>query len=128
MRKKGHKNMFFTFFLSWKQACIVTKGYVCCNCSNHWHQLYGGTIHIQHSPTEKQFQSRFQLNFFMGTLFFLYYIFYKIMTHSILDCMLPRMNIFNTVKWVSVEGKLKAKLQKNYGFLFCVLYAGRTET
>ncbi len=44
------------------------------------------------------------------------------MTHSILDSMFPRMNIFNTknVKWVSGEGKLKAKLPKNLDFFYIV--------
>ncbi len=53
-----------------------------------------GTIHIQPPPTEKQFQSRFQLNFCIGDPIFFYCKFYKEMT--ILGSMLPRMNIFNT--------------------------------
>ncbi len=65
--------------------------------------------------------------------FFVHCTFYKVMTHSVLDSMLPRMNKnvkhnVKNVKWFSDEGKLKAKLQKNYGFLYCLLYAGRTET
>ncbi len=45
------------------------------------------------------------------------------MTHSILDSMLPRMNICNTyVKWVSVEGKPKAKLPPKKMDFYIVYY------
>ncbi len=49
------------------------------------------------------------------------------MTHSVVDSMLPRMNTMNEKckntmlkmeKWVSVEGKLKAKWQKTKTFYF----------
>ncbi len=64
-------NMVFTFFiLSWKKACIVTKGHVCCNLV----------------PTE----------FLYRGPYLFYCTFYKVMTHSILDSILQRMNIFNT--------------------------------
>ncbi len=43
------------------------------------------------------------------------------MTHSILDGILPIINITLNVKWVSVEGKQKAKLQKNMD-LYIVYY------
>ncbi len=44
------------------------------------------------SNTHPQEGSRFQLNFCIGDSIFFYCTFYKVMTHSVLDSMLPRMN------------------------------------
>ncbi len=43
------------------------------------------TIQIQPTPTEKQFQSRFKLNFYIGEPILFYCTFYKVMTHAVLD-------------------------------------------
>ncbi len=46
----------------------------------------------QHSNTHPLEGSRFQLNFCIGDPIFFYCAFYKVMTHSVVASMLPRMN------------------------------------
>ncbi len=48
-----------------------------------------GTVHIQHSPTGR---FKVPIEFLFRGHYFFYCTFYKIMTRSVLDSMLPRMN------------------------------------
>ncbi len=55
----------------------------------------------QHSNTHPLEGSRFQLNLCIGDPIFFYCTFYKVMTHSVLASMLPRMYTFPKMKILS---------------------------
>ncbi len=92
---KGHRYGFYGFILSWKQACIVTKGHVYCNVC--WSQASAtmGHIHVHPPPPTESNSIKFPIEFLHRGPYLLYCTLYKVMTHSSLDSMLPRMNIFN---------------------------------
>ncbi len=74
---KRSQILFLRIFILWqKQAGIVTKGHV-------WWSRALAYMRAPPPPDWKQYHSMLQLNF---------YTLYKVMTHSVLDSMLPRTN------------------------------------